>query len=148
MSASPSPYASTAQKYREQEIQSASREQILIMLYEAAIKFCLSAKLFMAKKDIEGLHNELLKAQRIIVEFMTSLDTDANPQVANSLYNLYEYLHYRLVQANIKQDAAMVDEVVGHLRQLKTTWEQAIASVQKEARGFSGSSSIRVTASV
>jgi flagellar secretion chaperone FliS len=129
-SATPPAYANTASKYREQEIQSATREQILIMLFEAAIRFCLGAKIALGKNNIEQLHNELIKAQRIIVEFMTSLDTQANPQVANNLYNLYEYLHYRLVQANIKQDPAMIEEVIGHLRALKQTWEEAIVIAQ------------------
>jgi hypothetical protein len=51
------------------------------------------------------------------------------------LYNLYDYLHYRLVQANLKKDAAMVDEVLVHLKDLKQTWEEAIKIAAKERAG-------------
>ena len=53
-------------------------------------------------------------------------------EAAKNLMDLYEYLHYRLVQANIKKDAAMVEEVLGHLRELRKTWDEAIRIAKRE----------------
>jgi len=120
------PYAKGAAQYKRQQIESASPEEILILLYEGAIRFLLLSKKGMEENNIEKSHNNLIKAQNIISEFMNSLDMEIGGEIAVNLYRLYEYLHYRLVQANINKDTGMVDEVLSHLRSLKETWEEAI----------------------
>ncbi len=109
--ATQSAYARQARQYKQQQIETASPEEILIMLYEGAIRFLVIAKKSLDQKDIETFHNNLLRAQHIIIEFMTSLDMELGGEMATNLYNLYEYLHYRLVQANIQKDVVMIDEV-------------------------------------
>lgn len=133
-------YARQAKEYKQKQIETATQEEILILLYEGAIKFLMQAKQAHAqaeKPDIQTYHNKLIKAQAIIHEFMNSLDMEIGGETAKSLYALYEYLHYRLVQANIKKDVTMIDEVLGHLRSLKATWEEAIkiAAREKAASG-------------
>lgn len=125
-------YGKQAQQYKQQQIETASPEEILILLYEGAIRFLMIAKKGLAENDIQKFHNHLLKSQNIITEFMSSLDMDMGGEVASNLFNLYEYLHYRLVQANLKKDAAMIDEVLDHLRKLKETWVEAIKIAQQE----------------
>jgi flagellar protein FliS len=119
-------------QYKKAQVQTASPEQILIMLYDGAIRFCNQAKIHMENKNIEQSHVNIVKAQRIITEFMSSLDMDMGGEMAKNLFNLYEYLHYRLVQANIKKDAEAIEEVLGHLRSLKGTWEDAIKIAARE----------------
>jgi flagellar secretion chaperone FliS len=119
-------------QYRKTQVQTATPEQILIMLYDGAIRFLNQAKVHIQNKDIEQSHINIVKAQRIITEFMSSLDMELGGDMARNLFNLYEYLHYRLVQANIKKDIEAVDEVLDHLRNLKSTWEQAIVIAAKE----------------
>lgn len=133
--ANQSAYARQTRQYKQQQIETASPEEILIMLYEGAIRFLVIAKKALGDKDIEKFHNNLLRTQHIIIEFMTSLDMELGGEMAVNLYNLYEYLHYRLVQANIHKDVAMLDEVLDHLRKLKTTWEQAIEIAAQERQG-------------
>ncbi len=123
------PYEST---YKSQHIQTASREQVLLMLYEGAIRFLRIARTACEEGNIEKFHNNTVKAQRILIEFMTTLDVEVGGEVAKNLFKLYEYLHYRLVQANLKKDVTMVDEVVGHLEELKQTWEEAIGIAKKQ----------------
>lgn len=131
----PSPSsANQMDQYKTQQILTASQEEILLMLYDGAIKFLLIAKKAMAAGDVEKAHNHLIKTQNIITEFMLSLDMEVGGEVAKNLYSLYEYYNYRLVQANLKHDTAMIDEVIGHLRDLKKTWEQAIDIVAKEEK--------------
>jgi flagellar protein FliS len=119
-------------QYQQTEVQTASPEKLLIMLYDGAIQFLNKAKVGIANKNIEETHNNIIGAQKIISEFMNTLDIKVGGEVAQNLYDLYEYLHYRLVQANIKKDVAMVNEVLTHLKDLKNTWEQAIRIASRE----------------
>jgi len=119
-------------QYQQSQIQTASPEKILIMLYDGAIQFLNKALQALKDKNIQDNHNNIISAQNIIAEFMNTLDMEIGGEVARNLYSLYEYLHYRLVQANIKKDAAMIEEVLNHLKELKQTWEQAIKIAQRE----------------
>lgn len=127
---STNPYANT---YMNQEVQTASQEQLLIMLYDGAIRFLNAAKQGLADDNMEKAHNNVIKTQRILMEFMTTLDMETGGEMAKNLFQLYEYLHYRLVQANLKKDLAMMDEVLDHLKELKMTWEEAIRIAKQEA---------------
>lgn len=133
-----SAYARQAQQYKEQAVQTATPEEILIMLYDGAIRFLMTARKAMEGGDIEKSHNHLIKTQRIITELMCSLDIEIGGEAAKNLYRLYDYLHYRLVEANLRKDVTMVDEVLGHLRSLRDTWRQAIEIALRE-RVASGS---------
>lgn len=118
--------------YQIKEIETASPEQLLLILYDGAIRFLNHAKQGFAEDDFEVYNNLLIRTQRIIRELMATLDMTIAPEVAENLYRLYDYLHYRLVQANIKRDVEMVDEVLGHLRDLRQTWAQAIQIAKQE----------------
>lgn len=126
------PYAKQAATYKRNQIETATPEEILIMLYEGAIRFLVLTQKAKAENNVEKFHQNIIKAQHIISEFMESLDMEIGGDMAVNLYQLYEYLHYRLVQANIKKEVAMVDEVLEHLRSLKATWEEAIRIAHKE----------------
>lgn len=113
-------------QYQQSQIQTASPEKILIMLYDGAIQFLNKALKALDENNIQESHNNIIGAQRIISEFMNTLDIEAGGDACKNLYSLYEYLHYRLVQANIQKSPAMAEEVLRHLKDLKATWEEAI----------------------
>ena len=119
-------------QYQKSSIETASREQILIMLYDGAIQFLNKARVAMQNKDFEGINNNLIGAQNIIQEFINSMDREVAPQLAENLISLYEYFIRRLVQANMKRQIEPIDEVLKYLKSLKATWEQAIVLAQKE----------------
>ena len=119
-------------QYQKLSIETATREQILIMLYDGAIQFLNKAKMALNKKDFESYHSNLIGAQKIIQEFIDSLDREIAPQLAQNLTSLYEYFIRRLIHANMKKDINAIDEVLGYLKSLKQTWEKAIALSQKQ----------------
>ncbi len=119
-------------QYQKSSIETASREQILIMLYDGAIQFLNKAKVAMQNKQIEQTHNNLMGAQNIIQEFINSMDREVAPQLAENLISLYEYFIRRLVYANVKKQIEPIDEVLKYLKSLKATWEKAIELAQKE----------------
>lgn len=129
-------------QYKQSEILTASREQILIMLYEGAIQFLIKAKTALNDKNIEELHNNLVRAQNIIQEFINTLDRDVSPQLADNLTSLYEYFIRRLVHANVKKELAPIEEVLGYMKSLKATWEKAIELAQQEEKENAKNSSI------
>lgn len=118
--------------YLKNQIETSSPEQILILLYDGAIKFLNQAKIGIQKKDIEFTHNNLIKAQNIISELRDTLDMEIGGELANNLYALYNYFNKRLVQANIKKEIEPVNEVLEHLRGLRDTWKQAIIKKREE----------------
>ena len=111
--------------YQENSVLTASSGKLLLMLYDGAIKFLKFAKISINDQNIEATNKYLKKAQRIITEFMCTLNMDI--EISKSLYSLYEYMNYRLMQANIKKDNAMIDEVLDMLIELRDTWEKAMA---------------------
>lgn len=123
-------------QYQQTQVQTASPEKILIMLYDGAIQFLNKAKAGMENKNIEETHNNIIKAQRIISEFMNTLDRDNGGEIAQNLFKLYEYLNYRLIQSNVKKDITGIDEVLRHLKELKSTWEEAIKIAARERREY------------
>ena len=127
-------------QYQKANIETASREQILIMLYDGAIQFLNKAKIAMENKEYEAINNNLIAAQNIIQEFINSMDREIAPQLAENLIGLYEYFIRRLVQANMKRQIEPIDEVLKYLKSLKATWEQAIILAQKEAHQQASSS--------
>lgn len=128
-------------QYQQTQVQTSSPEKILIMLYDGAIQFLNKARVAIQNKNIQESHNNIIGAQKIIAEFMNTLDMKKGGEFSQNLYNLYEYMHYKLVQANMTKDIAKVDEVLVFLKDLKQTWEEAIKIAAKEKINSSEKSS-------
>ena len=118
------------QQYQRTQTQTASPGELIVMMYGGAIKFLGSARQGMDSRDLELANRSLIRAQEIILELMISVDTSVGP-VARNLFDLYEFMHRHLVQANIRKDAQMVGEVEQLLRDLVPAWEQAIQTDRK-----------------
>jgi len=114
------PYAT----YANNKIMTASPAELTLMLYDGAIKFCNIALVAVEKQEIEKAHNNIIKTQNIIVEFQATLD-EKYP-VAEDFNRVYEYLRERLVEANLKKDAEILEEVLQHLRTMRDTWKEVM----------------------
>jgi flagellar protein FliS len=121
------PYA----QYNNNKVMTASPRELTLMLYEGAIKFCNIAILAIEKKDVEKAHVNIMKAGRIIDEFRITLDTSY--EVAQDFERIYVYLSGRLVEANLKKDIEILEEVLKHLRSLRDTWKEAMSIASKES---------------
>ena len=115
------------QQYQRVQTQTASPGELVVMMYNGAIRFLNLAKKRIDAKDVSGANESLLRAQDIVLELMVSVDVTTG-QVARNLFDLYEFMHRHLVQANVRKDAGMVDEVIALLKELLPAWEQAIAA--------------------
>jgi flagellar secretion chaperone FliS len=126
------PAGQLADRYLKDQVETASPEQILLLLYDGAIKFLRIARNALLAEEWEKSHHNLIKTQNILLELMTSLNMEVGGDMARNLYRLYDYYIWSLVQANIHRDVNRVDEVITHLKNLKQTWEQAIIAAAQE----------------
>lgn len=111
-------------QYLRSKIMTASKAELTLMLYDGAIKFCNMAIASIEKKDVESAHTSIKRAEAIIEEFMATLNHKY--AVAQDFNNVYEYLHERLVEANLKKDPEIIEEVVHHLRGMRDTWKEVM----------------------
>ena len=116
-------------QYLRSKIMTASKAELTLMLYDGAIKFCNMAIMCIEKKDIAGAHYNIKRTEAIIEEFMATLDYKY--PVAKDFFNVYDYMHERLVTANLKKDPEILNEVLEHLREMRETWR----GVMKAASG-------------
>lgn len=110
--------------YAQNKITMASPAELTLMLYEGAIKFCNIAIVAIENKDYAKANTNLQKAQRIIGEFQMTLDFKY--EVAKDFDKVYEYLMYRLIQANVKKDIGMIEEALTHLRTMRDAWKEVM----------------------
>ena len=117
--------------YATNKIMTASPAELTLMLYEGAIKFCNIAVKAIEDKDIEKAHANIVKAEKIIEEFQATLNFKY--EVAKDFNNVYIYISERLVQANMKKDKEILEEVLTHLRTMRETWKEVmrLAPAQK-----------------
>lgn len=123
-------------QYKQTQIDTAPKEQILLMLYDGAVRFLNQVKVGFAENDIEKIHNNIVKTQNIITEFQTTLDIENGGDFAKNLFALYEYLNNQLFQANIQKKEAYVDEVLRHISELRDTWREAVKKFKAEGNSL------------
>ena len=112
--------ANTASMYKNQQIMTAAPEDLTLMLYNGAIRFLSESIQELAKGNLEKSHRANIRAQDIVREFMATLDMQY--EIAHNLFVLYEYIIYRLMQANAKKDASQLQEAKGLVTELRDAW--------------------------
>lgn len=111
-------------EYTNNKILTASPAEVTLMLYEGAIKFCNIAIIAIENGETEKAHVNIKKTQRIIEEFRNTLNHDY--EVSKDFDKIYVYLLKRLLEANIKKDKAILEEVNMHLRSVRDTWKEVM----------------------
>ena len=119
--------------YKNNSVNYASKEQLLLMLVDGAVKFSKMARQALVEKNISESHKNLVKAQNIFTELMISLDQNAG-EWASQMYKVYEFIKTRLFEINIKKDVAMMDELMPVIEDVRHTWHEAY-EVSKKNRG-------------
>ncbi len=118
--------------YKKTSVGTASKEQILLMLYQAAIKNCKKAIEAIDQKQIAKKGEYIGKLQDIVIELNNSLDHEVGGDVAKELTALYDYILFSTTQANLKIDKAPLESVLKILNTLYDGWTEAIKRLKKE----------------
>ncbi len=120
------------QQYEKSKILTASPAELTLMLYEGAIKFANIAVMAIDKGDVEKAHNNIRKVERIIEEFQATLNHKY--PVAKDFDEVYKYLQQRLLEANIKKDKEIMEEVLRHLRTMRDTWKDVMRLAKTQGK--------------
>lgn len=114
-------YANT---HVETSVSEASPHKLVEMLYEGVLKNITLAKVFMEQRDYEKKSLHINKALSILIFMRESVDLDKGGDVADNLYALYDYCHRTVLNASVKNDIELLDEIAEYIRGLHDAWKQ------------------------
>lgn len=117
-------------QYKENSVFTAKPEDLTLMLFNGLVKFIMRAQKAIDDRDIEKAYNSIIRAQDIIHEFQATLDKKY--EISQNLMLLYDYLDRRLVDANIKKEREILEEVLGFAREFRDTWAQAVKLARQQ----------------
>ena len=109
----------------QKQIDTASKEELTLMLYEGGIKFLNQAIIALEKDDIIKANNLILRTEDIVREFQLTLDHKYE-EISKPMNALYDYMHSRLVEGNMQKDVAIINEVLDMFREMRDTWKEAM----------------------
>lgn len=110
--------------YKNNSVNHASKDQLLIMLVDGAVKYSKMGRQAILDKDSRKAHESLIKTQDIFIELMATLDRSSG-EWAEQLFSIYEFINARLVQANIRKSVEIMDEIMPLIEEVKDTWHEA-----------------------
>jgi flagellar secretion chaperone FliS len=119
-----SPGARAAAQYQRTEVQCGTPLELVVKLYDGAIKNVVKARDAMARGDLVAKRDGISRALAIVAELQSSLDVANGGDIAAQLDRLYGYVTSRLVESNVKKDPRVLDEVHKLLVPLREAWQQ------------------------
>jgi flagellar secretion chaperone FliS len=135
-------YKNASSTYKETKIKTAGQGQLIIMLYEEAIRqLSLAIEMLELKNEnkkihdkIEKINKAIMKAEEIITELMVSLDFDQGGEIAKNLFALYSWFNKELLEASISQDVERIKVVKNMFGELHNSWKKIVHTVESENR--------------
>jgi flagellar protein FliS len=115
-------YGRIAHEYRKNAVNGASPLQLVIMLYDGALRYMEGGRHAIAHGDLNKQNEQLQKAQKIVMELMSCLDMEQGGEVARNLLSLYTYVLNELVKANLEDSADRIDRCMKVFRDLRESW--------------------------
>ena len=121
-------------KIEDDAVYTASKEELTLMLYDGALKFMNQAIGATENEDMQRANSLIIRVEDIIREFQITLDFKY--EIANQLNSLYDYMHRRLIEANMKKDAGIMIEVRDMLREFRDMWKEAMSAANSAPNFF------------
>lgn len=118
------------QRYKQNSVNTAPSEELVLMLYKGAVRFINAAQKSIEADDIAAAHQYNVRVQDIVTELMGGLNM--NVPIAQELMKLYDFLLHRLIEANVKKDATILEEVKGFFMEFIETWTEAIKVAKRK----------------
>jgi len=116
-----------AQQYLQTQVRSRTPLELIVMLYEGALRAVTTAAEAAARRDIRTRRDNVSKALGILAELQSSLDREKGGKIAEELDELYGWMTSRLVDATVKQEVKPLNEVKKVLQILHDSWQQVAA---------------------
>jgi flagellar secretion chaperone FliS len=118
--------------YKKVNVETASQGKLIVMLLNGAIQRAEEAKRQIERGRIEGVHNNLIRAQEILTELRSALNMQAGGAVAANLDRIYEYFQHLLVKANIHKTVEPIEECVRMMIPIRDTWRELFEQLARE----------------
>ena len=118
-------YSNAYNTYKNNSVNYASKEQLLLMLLDGAVKYAKIGRQAIIDNDIQKKHDNIVRTQDIFYELMISLDKNAGGEWVENLYAVYEFINHRLTEANMKKDVKIMDEVIPLIEEVRDLWNEA-----------------------
>jgi flagellar protein FliS len=125
----PNPQA--AQSYLRMRVMTATPEQLQMMLYDGAIRFCEQARVALQAKDFEKSYTMISRVQKILTEMSGALKHDVFPELCGKLAALYNFAYRKLIEANLEHGVGALDEALNVLRFQRETWAMLLDQLSK-----------------
>ena len=114
--------------YKQNSVNMASSQQLLLMLLDGAVKYTKIARMAILNKDIARAHKELVRVQDIFLELMITMDK--NTKYMEDLYNIYDFIKNELAKANIKKDITIIDNTLPLIEEIRDMWYEVDAKIK------------------
>jgi len=126
--------------YKDTKVKTASQGQVIVMLYDEAIRQLDNAIVFMnaETRELDKINNSILKARDVITELMVSLDMEQGGEFAKRMFALYHWFNQQLLEANFRKETGTLETVKGFMIELRDAWAQIAGTVHVEGRVPSG----------
>ncbi|MFW5736198.1 MAG: flagellar export chaperone FliS [Halanaerobium sp.] len=116
----------SADQYKQMQIKTASPGKLLLMLYQGAVKFMKLAKKNIKEGKIEESHNNIIKAQNIILELQSTLNKEQGGEIALQLERLYDFIYRELIKANLNKNTRHLDNVIPLVEELFAAYKEIV----------------------
>jgi flagellar protein FliS len=119
-------YGKSIDQYRKAAVTSASPLQLVVMLYDGALRFMEAGKRAMELGDIFKQNDNLQRAQKIVAELTATLDLEKGGEIAQNLAALYSFVYDRLVQGNLGDNPSYIDQAIKVMSDLREGWSNLV----------------------
>jgi flagellar protein FliS len=121
-----------ANQYLRTKVLTATPEQLQMMLFDGALRFCEQARGAIAEKNFEQSYNLISRVQKILLELSGSLKHDIAPDLCGKLAALYNYAYRKLIEANVRHDSASLEDAISILKYQRETWGMLLDQLGKQ----------------
>jgi flagellar protein FliS len=118
--------------YLRTRVMTANPAELRLMLFDGAIKFAEQGREGLARKDFEQAYTGITRCQAILLELISSLRPEQDPDLCRKLSALYTFMYRRMMNASSERDPAIVEEVLNLLRYERETWSLLMEKLMKE----------------
>ncbi|HHV59525.1 MAG TPA: flagellar export chaperone FliS [Clostridiaceae bacterium] len=117
-------------QYKANSVMTSRPEELTAMLYNGIVKFIMQGIFAIEKNDLEKANESIIRAQDIIAELRNTLDKSYD--IANSMDLVYDYMHRRLIEANVHKDTGILNEVLEYAKAFRDTWAEAMKLARQD----------------
>lgn len=120
------PYNKYIKQYQASNVNTATPEKLMIMLFDGALQFLQKAKTAIAEKNLVERSQNIDGARKIIRELMRTIDLENGNDVSKRLFKLYNKMAMNLIKANVQRNANLIDEVIEDISNIRWGFQKAI----------------------